>query len=160
MKIGEMTTGDLSAGDARFAIVAARFNGEIVSRMLQACVDTLTEHGAAESVIDIFNVPGAFEIPLTAEHLADTDRYSAIITLGCVIRGDTPHFDFVAGECARGVMDVSMATGIPVIFGVLTTDTPEQANHRSQPQGENKGTDCALCALEMVNTINKIQETS
>lgn len=155
-----MTTGDLTPGDARFAVVAARFNGEIVGRLLQATIDTLSNHGVAESAIDIINVPGAFEIPLTAEHLADTEKYAAIITLGCVIRGDTPHFDFVAGECARGVLDVSLATGIPVIFGVLTTDTPEQANKRSQVDGENKGIDCALCALEMVNTLNKIRETS
>lgn len=160
MKVGEMTTGDLTPGDARFAIVAARFNGEIVGRLLQASIDTLIKHGVAESSIDIYNVPGAFEIPLTAEHLADTEKYSAIITLGCVIRGDTPHFNFVAGECARGVLDVSLATGVPVIFGVLTTDSPEQANQRSEVNGENKGIDCALCALEMVNTLNQIRAIS
>ena len=160
MKIGTMKTGDLTAGDARFAIVAARFNGEIVDNLLQGAKSTLLHHQVAEQFIDTIHVPGSFEIPLTAQHLANSKKYSAIIALGCVIRGDTPHFDYVAGECARGILEVSLKTGVPVIFGVLTTDTLEQAQARSQLSGENKGVDAALCALEMSNTVSQINATT
>ena len=156
MKIGSMETGDIQAGDAKFAIIACRFNGEIVNRLLQGATDTLLKNGVDAQSIDTIHVPGAFELPLTALQLAKTNKYAAIIALGCVIRGDTPHFDFVAGECARGIMQVGLETGIPVVFGVLTTDTPEQANLRSQLNGDNKGVDAALCALEMKNTLNSI----
>ncbi|MDW3094742.1 MAG: 6,7-dimethyl-8-ribityllumazine synthase [Gammaproteobacteria bacterium] len=153
--------GDLSPGNAQIAIVAARFNSNIVNNLLEGATDTLVKHGIRKSNIKVVYVPGAFEIPLAAMHLVDSEQeYNAIITLGCVIQGDTPHFDFVAGECARGVMDVSLSTGIPVIFGVLTTNTLEQAQLRSQASGENKGVDCALCALEMCNVINSIREQS
>ena len=153
--------GDLSPGKARFAIVAARFNSNIVNNLLGGAIDALKKHGVPEDNIEVVYVPGAYEIPLAAMHLVDAEKeYNAIITLGCVIQGDTPHFDFVAGECARGVMDVSLSTGIPVIFGVLTTNTLEQAQLRSQVGGENKGVDCALCALEMCNVINSIREQS
>ena len=157
MKISSMETGDIRAGDAKFAIIACRFNGDIVSNLLSGAKGTLKKNGVAEESIDTIYVPGAFEIPVTAAHLANTKKYAAIIALGCVIRGDTPHFDFVAGECARGILNVSLATGVPIIFGVLTTDTPEQAHARSQKNGENKGVDSALCALEMGNTIKSIQ---
>ena len=157
MKIGSMETGNIQAGDARFAIVACRFNGEIVNNLLRGATDTLIQNGVEERAIDTVFVPGAFELPLTAMHLAKTEKYAAIITLGCVIRGDTPHFDYVAGESARGIMEVGLSTGIPVVFGVLTTDTPEQAQLRSQLNGENKGIDAALCALEMSNTVKSIQ---
>lgn len=160
MKISSMETGDIQPGDAKFAIIACRFNGEIVNNLLRGATDTLLKNGVAEESIDTIYVPGAFEIPVTAAHLASTKKYAAIIALGCVIRGDTPHFDFVAGECARGVLNVSLATDIPVVFGVLTTDTPEQAHSRSQLDGENKGVDSALCALEMSNTIKSIQATT
>ncbi len=160
MKIGAIETGDLDAKDFTVAVIAARFNSEIVNNLLQGTIDTLSQHGVGEQKIDTIFVPGAFEIPITALHLAKTKKYSAIIALGCVIRGDTPHFEFVAGECARGILDVSLSTGVPVIFGVLTTDTPEQAQLRSQLGGENKGIDCALCALEMNNTLKHIQTTT
>ncbi len=160
MKIGAIETGDLDGGNANIAIVAARFNGEIVNRLLQGAIKTLQQHGVSEQAIDTVYVPGAFELPIASMHLAETKKYTAVIALGCVIRGDTPHFDFVAGECASGIMDVGLSTGVPVIFGVLTTDTPEQAQLRSQINGDNKGVDCALCALEMSNTIKSIQETS
>ncbi len=159
MKLHDTSTGDISAGDYKFAIVAARFNSAIVNNLLTGAVNTLQEHGVSESNIDIVYVPGAFELPLSAKSLVDTNQYSAIITLGCVIRGDTPHFDFVAGECARGVMNVSLESSVPVIFGVLTTDNEEQALVRSQVNGENKGVDCALCALEMSNVLKNIRET-
>lgn len=156
MKIGSMETGDIRAGDASFAVIACRFNGEIVNNLLTGTMQTLLKHGVAEQSIDTVYVPGAFELPVTALHLANSKKYAAIIALGCVIRGDTPHFDYVAGECARGILDVSLSSGVPVVFGVLTTDTPEQAQVRSQINGENKGVDCALCALEMSNTIKSI----
>jgi 6,7-dimethyl-8-ribityllumazine synthase len=158
MKTGPIQTGDISAGDARFAIVAARFNHEIVNNMLTAAEASLLEHGVTQADVDILYVPGAFELPLIASELANSGGYQAIITLGCVIRGDTPHFDFVCGESARGIMQVGLDTGVPVIFGVLTTDTLEQAQLRSQVGGENKGVDAALCALEMNNVLNQIRE--
>lgn len=156
MKLQEIQTGDISPGDAKFAIVAARFNSNIVNNLLAGTLTTLLEKGVSDENIETFFVPGAFELPLVAKQLAETNKFSAIITLGCVIRGDTPHFDFVAGECARGTMDVSLGTNVPIIFGVLTTDTPEQAHLRSQINGENKGVDCALCALEMCNVLDSI----
>ena len=158
MKLQEIQTGDISAHNARFAIVAARFNSDIVNNLLTGTLSTLSEHGVQDDNIETVFVPGAFELPLVAKNLAETNKYSAVITLGCVIRGDTPHFDFVAGECARGVMDVNLTTNIPVVFGVLTTDTPEQAQLRSQINGENKGVDCALCALEMSNVLRIIRD--
>ena len=158
MITGPIQTGDISANDARFAIVAARFNHEIVNNMLTAAEASLMEHGVAQEDIDILYVPGAFELPLIANELANTGRYQAIITLGCVIRGDTPHFDYVCSESARGIMQAGLDTGVPIIFGVLTTDTVEQAQLRSQVAGENKGVDAALCALEMNNVLNQIRE--
>ena len=158
MKLQEIQTGDISAHNACFAIVAARFNSDIVNNLLTGTLSTLSEHGVQDDNIETVFVPGAFELPLVAKNLAETNKYSAVITLGCVIRGDTPHFDFVAGECARGVMDVNLTTNIPVVFGVLTTDTPEQAQLRSQINGENKGVDCALCALEMSNVLRIIRD--
>jgi len=160
MKLQETETGDLTSDNNRFAIVAARFNSNIVNDLLKGAIDTLKTHGVAKNNIEVINVPGAYELPLAAMHLVDAEEYTAIITLGCVIRGDTPHFDFVASECARGIMDVSLSTGIPVVFGVLTTDTLEQAQLRSQINGENKGVDCALCALEMCNVIKSIRKES
>ena len=160
MKLHPPDTGELSAGDAKFAVVVARFNGSIVNNLLQRCVQTLQTHKVCEDNIEVIYVPGAYELPLAARHLINKNKYAAIIALGCVIRGDTPHFDFVAGECARGIMNVSLDQQVPVVFGVLTTDTVEQAQSRSQPDGENKGADCALCALEMVNVINNIRASS
>jgi len=157
MKLQEIQTGDISPGNATFAIVAARFNSNIVNNLLKGTLDTLSAQGVDDNKVDTLFVPGAFELPLVAKQLADTKKYSAIITLGCVIRGDTPHFDFVAGECARGIMNINLETNIPIVFGVLTTDTPEQAELRSQINGENKGIDCALCALEMCNVVRNIQ---
>ena len=158
MKLGSAEHGDIQIdAHAKFAIVAARFNSEIVNNLLQGALSTLQDHGVNAANIDVLKVPGAFELPVLAQHLADSNKYAAIITLGCVIRGDTPHFDYVAGECARGVMEVSLNSGVPVIFGVLTTDTPAQARARADLEGDNKGVDCALCALEMTTTIKHIQ---
>ena len=160
MKLHEISTGDISAKEFTFAIAAARFNSKIVNNLLSGAISTLEKHGVSKDNIDVVYVPGAFELPIIAKNLINQKPYSAVITLGCVIRGDTPHFDFVAGECARGVMDVSLETSIPVIFGVLTTDNEAQAQARSQLDGDNKGIDCALCALEMSNVIQGIRESS
>lgn len=158
MKIHQLETGDLTPGDKKYAVVAARFNNTIVNNLLEGAVTTLQKHGVDTNRIDTILVPGAFELPVAASHLVATQKYSAVIALGCVIRGDTPHFDFVAGECARGIMNVGLDSGVPVIFGVLTTDTLQQAQLRSQTNGDNKGADCALCALEMTNVITSIRD--
>ena len=158
MKIHEIQTGDISPGNAKFAIVAARFNSDIVNNLLKGTLNTLESNSVKDENVETIFVPGAYELPIAAKKLVETKKYSAIITLGCVIRGDTPHFDFVAGECARGVMEVGLDSGIPVIFGVLTTDTVQQAQLRSQINGDNKGVDCALCALEMSNVMNQIRD--
>lgn len=148
--------GDLAAGDQRFAVIAARFNASIVEPLLQGALDTLSKHGAAEGQIEVFRVPGAFEIPLVARKLALTRRYGALIALGAVVRGDTPHFDYVAGECAAGISRVQLDTGVPVIFGVLTTDNLQQALDRAGGQAGNKGADAALAALEMAGLLRRL----
>ena len=149
--------GDLRANSARFAILVTRFNSFITESLLNGAVDTLKRHGISESQIDIIRVPGAFELPLVAGRLADPAKYGAIIALGAVIRGGTPHFDFVAGECAKGLGQISMNTGIPIAFGVLTTDSIEQAIERAGTKAGNKGADAAITALEMVNLLNQLE---
>jgi len=137
----------------RFAIVVARFNDFVTSKLAAAARETLLEHGAAEADVDEIPVPGAFEIPLAARVAAESGRYAAVVCLGAVIRGGTPHFDYVAGECARGVSLVSRDTGVPAVFGVLTTDTVEQATERAGGALGNKGRDAALAALEMADLL-------
>jgi 6,7-dimethyl-8-ribityllumazine synthase len=149
--------GDLVARGARFGIVLARFNGFIGERLLEGAVDALTRHGAEPGAIDVVRVPGAFEIALTLKTMAAAKKYDALIALGCVIRGATPHFDFVAGECAKGVAQVSQACDLPVAFGVLTTDTIEQAIERAGTKAGNKGVDAALSAIEMVNLLKQLR---
>lgn len=146
--------GDLRATSARFAILVTRFNGFITESLLEGAIDTLKRHGINESQFDIIRVPGAFELPLVASRIADPDKYGAIIALGAVIRGATPHFDYVAGECTKGLGQVSLDKGIPIAFGVLTTDTIEQAIERAGTKAGNKGADAAMTALEMVNLLN------
>ena len=148
--------GDLRASSARFAILVTRFNSFITESLLAAAVDTLKRHGVGESQIDIVRVPGAFELPLVASRLADPEKYGALIALGAVIRGGTPHFDYVAGECAKGLGQISMSTGMPIAFGVLTTDNIEQAIERAGTKAGNKGADAAITALEMVNLLNQL----
>ena len=145
--------GQPRGGGRRFALVVARFNDFVTSRLARAARDALLEHGVAEADVDEIPVPGAFEIPLAARVAAKTGGYAAVICLGAVIRGDTPHFDYVAGECARGVSLVSADTGVPAIFGVLTTDTVEQATDRAGGSRGNKGRDAALAALEMADLL-------
>ena len=148
--------GDLRASSARFAILVTRFNSFITESLLEAAIDTLRRHGISESQIDIVRVPGAFELPLVASRLANPEKYGAIIALGAVIRGGTPHFDYVAGECAKGLGQLSMSTGMPIAFGVLTTDNIEQAIERAGTKAGNKGADAAITALEMVNLLNQL----
>ncbi len=151
-------SGDLKADGKRFGIVLSRFNDLIGGKLLEGALDCLRRHGADEKDITVVRVPGAFEIPLTALRLAETKSYDAIITLGAVIRGSTPHFDYVAAETSKGIASASMKTGVPVIFGVLTTDTIEQAIERAGTKAGNKGWDAAMGAIEMANLFESIPE--
>ena len=149
--------GELIARAARFGIVLARFNGFIGERLLEGALDTLTRHGAEASQIDVVRVPGAFEIPLTLKRLAASKKYDALIALGAVIRGATPHFEYVAAECAKGIAQVMLQQDIPVAFGVLTVDSIEQAIERAGTKAGNKGVDAALTVIEMVNLLKKLE---
>ena len=153
---GQVFEGFLSGEDLRFAVVVSRFNEFISSKLLSGAWDCLTRHGVVSEKVDVAWVPGAFEIPLIAQRLAATKRYDAVICLGAVIRGSTPHFDYVSGEVAKGVAKVQLDTGIPVIFGVLTTDTIEQAVERAGTKAGNKGWDAAVSALEMANLMRSL----
>ena len=148
--------GEFNIGQARIGIAVSRFNGFIVESLLAGAVDALVRHGINETAIDVVRVPGAFELPLAVQAMAKQGQYDAIIALGAVIRGATPHFDIVAGESAKGLSAVALATGIPVINAVLTTDTIEQAIERAGTKAGNKGADAALAALEMVNLYAKL----
>jgi len=150
------TEGDLVIRDAHFGIVASRFNDFIVTHLLDAAVRCLHKHGAADADIEIIRVPGAYEMPLAADKLAATRRCNGIIALGAVIRGATPHFDYVAGECVRGLSAVSQRHGVPLGFGVLTVDSIEQAIERAGTKAGNKGEEAALAVIEMVNLLRRI----
>ena len=150
MKIYE---GKLVSQNIRVGIVASRFNEFIVSKLLSGCEDGLRRHGVREEDISVAWVPGAFEIPLAAQAMAKSGRYDAVITLGAVIRGATSHYDYVCAEVSKGVANVSLNTGVPVLFGVLTTDTIEQAIERAGTKAGNKGAECAQGAIEMVNLL-------
>lgn len=152
--------GDPSAAVGRFAIVAARFNAFVVDPMVSSARQALETHGIGTADINIVRVPGAFELPVAVEALAATGNYSGIIALGAVIRGATAHFDFVAGECARGLMEVSLRHRCAVSFGVLTTDDVEQALERANPDAGNKGFDVAVAALEMADLLQRISDRS
>ncbi len=148
--------GDFNAGDAKFCILAARFNSFIVERLVEGAVDALVRHGTSRDNIEIIRVPGAYEMPIAAQRIAQTGKYDSIIALGAVIRGSTPHFDYVAGECSKGLAQVSLAADMPVIFGVLTTDTIEQAVERAGTKAGNKGAEAAVTAIEMISLLGKI----
>jgi len=148
--------GDLVARDLRFAIVAARFNDMIVDSLIRGAVDALLRHGAVEKQIDLIRVPGAYDLPFIVKRVAVSKRYDAIVALGAVIRGATPHFDHVAGQCASGLARAAEESGVPVAFGVLTTDTIEQAIERAGTKAGNKGADAALCALELANLLRRL----
>ena len=148
--------GDFSAGGARFAILAARFNALVVEQLEAGALDASRRHGVAERNITRTKAPGAWELPVVAQRLAASGRYDAIIAVGAVIRGATPHFDYVAGACAKGLAQVALRSGLPVAFGVLTVDSIEQAMERSGTKAGNKGAEAALAALETVNVMQRI----
>jgi len=148
--------GNLSARGLTFGIVVSRFNDFISSRLLEGALDCLRRHEADEQAIEIFRVPGSWEIPYAANRIAQMKRHTAIICLGAVIRGDTPHFDYISAEVTKGIARVGMDTGIPVILGVLTTDTVEQAIERAGTKAGNKGWEAALSAIEMANLFKQI----
>ena len=148
--------GKLDAKGLKFGIVIARFNEFISGKLLSGCLDGLRRHGADDENIDVTWSPGAFEIPLLAKKMASGKKYDAVICLGAVIRGATPHFDYVAAEVSKGVAQVGLETGLPIIFGVLTTDNLEQAIERAGTKGGNKGFDAALAAIEMVNLLRSM----
>jgi 6,7-dimethyl-8-ribityllumazine synthase len=148
--------GDLQVRDLKFAIVAARFNDFIVENLVRGAVQALRRHGATDQQIEIVRVPGAFEMPPVVRKLAAGRRFDAIVALGAVIRGDTPHFEYVAGECASGLARVASETGVPIGFGVLTVDTVAQAVDRAGGKSGNKGADAALSALELANLLRRL----
>jgi 6,7-dimethyl-8-ribityllumazine synthase len=156
--MGKTFEGQLSATGLRFAIVVSRFNSFITERLLAGATDALRRTGAAEDMIDVVKVPGSWEVPLVAGELARQHVYDAVICLACVIRGETPHFDYVAAEAAKGVAHVASETGVPVAFGVLTTNTLEQAIDRAGAKGGNKGADAALTAIEMANLMRTLRQ--
>ncbi len=153
----DIEEGEYELDGARFALVLARFNGEVVTRLRDGALETLKRHGVAETDVDVVAVPGAFEIPFMAKRMASSGRYEAVITLGAVVRGGTPHFDYVAGECARGIADASRDTGVPVIFGVLTTDDMDQALDRAGGAEGNKGSEAAIAAMDLVTTLRRLE---
>lgn len=156
--MGKTFEGSMSGAGLRIAIVATRWNDFIVERLLAGAKDALLRHGVEESRIDVAMAPGAYEVPFTARKLAATGRYDAIVALGCVIRGATAHFDYVAGEAARGIAKVAHDTDVPVTFGVLTVETIEQAIERAGTKAGNKGAEAALTAIEMVTLSRSIEE--
>ncbi len=149
--------GKLVAENMRFAIVASRFNEFITNKLVSGAADALKRHGAEEKQIDLAWVPGAFEIPLIAKKIAESKKYDAVICVGAVIRGSTSHYDYVCSEVSKGIANVALQSGIPVLFGILTTDTIEQAIERAGTKAGNKGFDCAVSAIEMVNLIKNIK---
>lgn len=150
--------GHMSAAGMRVCIVASRFNSFIVDQLESGAVDALVRHGATRDHIHVARTPGAYELPLAVQKVADSGRYDAIIAIGAVIRGSTPHFDYVAGECVKGISNVSLKSGIPISFGVLTVDSIEQAIERAGTKAGNKGAEAALSAVEMVNLLRGLDQ--
>ena len=148
--------GSLRADGKKFGIIVARFNSFISERLLEGAIDTLERSGTIPSDIDVARVPGAYELPLVAQKMARSGKYDSVICLGVVIRGATPHFDLVINEAAKGIAQVGMDTGLPILFGVLTTDSIEQAIERAGSKAGNKGSECAMAAIEMVNLLGQI----
>ncbi len=156
MKNIKTIEGGLVINGTRFGIAVARFNSFVVESLLEGAVDTLNRHGADEKNIEIVRVPGAFELPLVVQRMAASGNYDAVIALGAVIRGGTPHFEYVAGECVKGLAQVMMQKDIPVAFGVLTVDSIEQAIERAGTKAGNKGVEATISVIEMVNLLNQI----
>ena len=151
------TVGMLDAKGKKFGVVISRFNEFITSKLLGGAVDSFVRHGGNESDLEVFWVPGSFEIPATAKKVAESKRFNAVVCLGCVIRGETPHFDYVASEVAKGVAQVGMESGIPVVFGVLTTDNLEQSIERAGTKSGNKGAEAVESAIELSDLYSKIK---
>ncbi|MCP4248581.1 MAG: 6,7-dimethyl-8-ribityllumazine synthase [bacterium] len=148
--------GDLTVTDQRFAVVVTRFNEFVTAKLLSGAMDTLVRHGCREENITQVRVPGSFEVPLAAKKLADSGRFDAVIALGCLIRGQTPHFDYIAAEVTKGIAQVGLDSGVPVTFGVITADTLEQAIERAGTKAGNKGADAAASAIELTNLYAEI----
>ena len=161
LKGGDMVKiiqGEMVVKNKKFGLVASRFNDFITKRLVDGCIDTLVRHGAGEDDISMVWVPGAFEIPVIAQKLAASNKFDAVICLGTIIRGSTPHFDYIANEAAKGIAAVSLKTDVPTIFGVITADNLEQAIERAGTKDGNKGKDAALSAIEMVNLCDKLKK--
>ena len=152
--------GDLTVRDQRFAVLVTRFNEFVTSKLLSGAMDALTRHGCREENITQVRVPGSFELPLAAKRLAESGQYDAVIALGCVIRGQTPHFEYIAAEVAKGIAQAGLETGIPVTFGVITSDTLEQAIERAGTKAGNKGADAAAAAIELTNLYASVSAES
>lgn len=148
--------GNLNATGCRFALVVSRFNDVICSRLLEGALDALRRTGAVDSDIDIFRTPGAFELPLVAKKLAERQKWDAIVCIGALIRGETPHFDFISAEATKGIAQTALETGVPISFGVVTADTVEQALNRAGLKSGNKGFEAAMAAVELVNLFKQI----
>jgi len=158
--MAKVIEGQLTAAGLRFAIIVSRFNSFITERLLGGAMDAIARSGGSADQVDLVKVPGSWEMPVVAGALAKQNKYDAIICLGAVIRGETPHFDYVAGEAAKGLAHVSAASGVPVAFGVLTTNTLEQAIDRAGAKGGNKGFDAAMTAIEMANLMKALRQES
>ena len=158
--MGDVKEGSLDGKECRFGIVVSKFNEFVTSRLLNSALETLKRQGVLEKNIESVRVPGAFEIPLVARQLARSKQYDAVICLGAVIRGETPHFDYISAEMSRGIAQASWDTGIPIVFGVLTTNTAEQALERSGELEKNRGADAARTAIEMATLMKELQNTT
>lgn len=154
--MGKVIEGDMVTGQGRYVLLVTRWNSFVVDHLKAGALDTLRRHGIADDSVTVCYVPGAFEMPLVAQKLANSGNYDAIIALGAVIRGGTPHFDYVAGECSKGLAQASLNTGVPITFGVLTVDSIEQAIERAGTKAGNKGAEAATTALEMVSLLKQL----
>jgi 6,7-dimethyl-8-ribityllumazine synthase len=159
-RLPKVLEGQLTAQGLRFAIVVSRFNSLVTQRLLDGALDALRRHGADDDAITVVYVPGSFEIPLVAKRLAQSGAFDAVICLGCIIRGDTPHFEYVASEAAKGIAQVALETGVPTIFGVVTADTLEQALERAGAKAGNRGFEAAMTAMEMANLMRQLSAGS
>ncbi len=152
--MAQRISGEMNSGGFKFALIVSRFNDFITSKLVDGAIDTLVRHGTADDDISVLYVPGAFELPFMAKRAAASGAFDAVICLGCVIRGQTPHFDYVAGQAARGIAQVGLDTGVPTTFGLITSDTLEQAIERAGSKAGNKGTDAAASAIELVSLLS------
>ncbi|MAT40580.1 MAG: 6,7-dimethyl-8-ribityllumazine synthase [Ectothiorhodospiraceae bacterium] len=150
--------GELKAGEFKYGLIVSRFNDVITRRLLEGAIDCLERHGASEDQYEIIYCPGAYELPLMARHVLDTEKYDALVCMGAVVRGDTPHFDYIAAEVTKGLAQLSLETRVPVSFGVLTTDNTQQALERAGLKQGNKGWEAALTAMEMVHVISRVKK--